>query len=53
MPNWLDGKPWYSAEVGMDFQTWENGVFFTMTWGCGRGNLWVLERWTLGSELIV
>ena len=25
MPNWLDGKPWFSHEVGKDFRKWENG----------------------------
>jgi len=25
MPNWLDGKPWFSHEVGNDFIKWENG----------------------------
>ena len=25
MLNWLDGKPWFSHEVGKDFGKWENG----------------------------
>ena len=25
MPNWLDGKPWFSAEAGNDFLKWEKG----------------------------
>jgi len=25
MPNWLDGEPWFSSEVGKDFLKRENG----------------------------
>jgi hypothetical protein len=27
MPNWLDGKPWFSHEVGKDFESGKTVVF--------------------------
>ena len=50
MPNWLDGKPWFSPindiGVGKDFLKWENGGGIVLSWG---GNQLDQEEWWMGD----